>query len=296
MLSSDIEAVIIAVPNPDMPALAIAAARRGKHVLMEKPIANDLATAQRVAEAISEAGVHLVVGHSARLSGGCRKLKELIAAGAIGQVNMAEANFSNDRALEPDPTRWIHRRENVPGGPLMQLLSHHFDTLNYLLGPIDRVAAFTQRFSTTADVDDVSQVICRMQSGVLCYAGSSWSTAGTYFLNVYGTEGVLSHEVDVEWWDSGFDVDEHSRLLIQPRGKGISERQEVPFQSADMHRTELEQLAEAIRHGRRPEVGAQEAIAAVTAIRAAIRSAEEGRTIALSELRVATRTPIPPTQ
>ena len=121
---------------------------------MEKPIADTLADGKVVQEVCEQAGVVLMVGHCFRRLGAARMTKQLIEEGALGEVVLAEANFSLPAQLTPD--KWRYCRETCPGGPLMQLGVHHADTLQYWLGPIRRVQGSFARL-VTEELEEFAQ-------------------------------------------------------------------------------------------------------------------------------------------
>ncbi len=275
---SSVEALLVTTPNDAHAEIIEAAAAAGKHIFVEKPIANTMADGGRIVATCEQAGVKLVVGHCARRLGGCRALKRLLDTGELGEVSLAEANFSNDRGLELDPDRWRWYRDKSPGGPLIQLSVHSVDTLNYLLGRTARVTAMLRRLYTPAEVDDVAALVAEMESGPLCYVGSSWAASGAaYFVNLYGTRAAAFFEVDVNYWHDGPAIDAHSTVSILR--KGASGREVVPLERGDMYREELEELADAVRLSRQPETDGRSALEALAVIRAALESAETGRVV-----------------
>ncbi len=96
----EIQGVILTVPNGQHFPVAEQAARAGKHVYTEKPIAHTLEDGVRICELEARHGIQLVVGHSARLLAGTRLMKAAIERGELGRLACIEANFSNERALE----------------------------------------------------------------------------------------------------------------------------------------------------------------------------------------------------
>ena len=101
-----IKGVILTVPNEQHYPLALQVARAKKHVYTEKPIAHNLEDGLRLAALEQAHGITVTVGHSARLMGGIRLIKEMIELGDLGRVAFIEANFSNERALELTPSTW----------------------------------------------------------------------------------------------------------------------------------------------------------------------------------------------
>ena len=282
LLADDrVEGVLLTTPNTAHAETMEQAARAGKHVWMEKPIAQTIEDALRIGEAIKETGVTFSVGHSARMLGASRKMKALIESGDIGDLSLVEAHWSNERALEITPDNWRWYRASTPGGPLIQLLVHHFDTVQYLFGPVVEVQSYQRSNNTKAEVDDVATVIVQFESGQLGYFGSSWVSPGIYWMNVYGTKANLYHELEFNHWNQP-DVDQHTTLARQPHG--TLEKVPVEIPQRDMFRDELEDFVGAVRDNRPPEVGWEESTRALACVMAAIRSSEEKRAVTIKEI------------
>lgn len=280
LADDEVEGVMITTPNDTHADLIIRAAQAGKHVYTEKPISNSLGDAHRIVEACHVNGVRLAVGHSARQLGPVRKIRQMIDEGTLGEVSLIEANFSNDRGLELTPDRWRWFKDKSPGGPLIQLAVHHIDTLQSLFGPIDSVSAHLRKLYTRAEVDDLALLICGFERGPVAYIGTSWSTAGVYSINVYGSGGAAYYHADFAYWSSG-ETDAHSSLLFQARD--ASERKPVAFDRVDMYRAELEDWARAARGDRDPEVSGREASSALAVVWAALEAAENGSTVRVKQ-------------
>jgi predicted dehydrogenase len=278
----EVEGVLVTTPNDAHAKPILEAAATGKHVYVEKPIANTMADAVAIDRACRDAGVVLAVGHSARRLQGNRKIKEILDRGRLGKLVMAECNFSNDRSLELTPDKWRWHKDKSPGGPLIQLAVHHVDTLHYLFGPVKAVTSLVKRLYTPAEIEDVTMTLLEMESGQLCYIGSNWASQGSFYTYVYGIDANLYFTVDFNFWSRSDVVDQHSHLEIQYRGS--SERKPIPLGRGDMFREELDEFAACIRENKRAEVAGQEGIAALAVIHAAIRSAERGQAVAVNEV------------
>ncbi len=284
LLDPDLEGVVITVPNDQHLAVARQVAEAGKHVYVEKPIADSLRDGSELAALGRRQGVQLVVGHSARLLSGTRAIRRAYEAGELGELTLFESNFSNERALTLTPDKWRWYRSKTPGGPLSQLLIHHFDTLRYLGGPIVEVMAMAGHLQTPAEVDDVSTTLLRFEDGKMAYSGSSWVAPGIYHLRAYGTKAAMHFELDFKWWDSSLEVHKHSELYFQALDKGFDDRVRIDLPSGDMFREELEGFATAIRTGVPYELTADNGLQALGVVYAAIRSAETGRAVRVSEV------------
>src|SRR4030066_595718 len=102
----DVDGILLTTPNAMHAEHAVLAAQYGKHVYVDKPIANTLADGNKMVEACQKAGVVLLVGHDMRRLSGYRKMKELIDKGAIGKPAMGESNFAATLGFELTPEKW----------------------------------------------------------------------------------------------------------------------------------------------------------------------------------------------
>jgi predicted dehydrogenase len=283
----EIEGVMITTPNDTHRALILQALDAGKAVYTDKPIAHSLEDANAVAAAVAAAGLPFAVGHSARRLAGHREMKHWIDSGRIGDVSLAEANFSNERGLQLTPETWRWYADKSPGGAFIQLGVHHADTLQFLLGPVRSVSAHARRLYTKAEVPDAVMAILEFESGVLGYLGAGWASPGVYTMNLLGTEANLMYDLDFTHWDASHRADDWSSLKSQFYGE--SERQDVDLQRTDMFREQLEEFALAIRGEAQIEVGATEAVRALAVVGAALESsARNGAAVSLEELIVPT--------
>jgi predicted dehydrogenase len=251
----DAEGVLIATPNDAHAENAIEAAAAGRHVFVEKPIADTVEAAERIRDACVEAGVVLMVGHGFRRLGAARRAKELV--GELGTVVLAEANFSLPGKLPP--TAWRAQRARNPGGPIMQLGIHHVDTLTYLVGPVRRTTGRFAHVHTDAEIDDVGVATLEFESGALGVLTGSYVSPHTFSLRLLGSEGVLDYRADLgAVWPDATRVDEVSTLTL--------DGEPVEFEPRDMLAEELAEFAAAARGEAVVETGAAEGIAALRVI------------------------------
>jgi predicted dehydrogenase len=279
----EVEGVIVTTPNDTHLEVIEPALEAGKAVYVDKPIAHTLDHAVRIAAAAEASGTVMAVGHSARRLAGHREMKRWIDAGRLGDVSLAEANFSNERGLELTTDTWRWYATKSPGGSLIQLGVHHADTLQFLLGPVASVRAAVKKLHTNAEVPDAAMAILEFEGGMLGYLGAGWASPGVYSLNLQGTNANLFYELDFTHWDESHLVDAHSVLRSQAYRE--SERPRVDLPRTDMFREELEEFALAIRGEDRVEVGPLEAIRALGVVHAALESsARDGASVRLDEV------------
>jgi predicted dehydrogenase len=287
-----VEGVMITTPNDTHRPLIMQALEAGKAVYTDKPIAHTLEDANAIAEAVAEAGQPFAVGHSARRLAGHREMKRWIDDGRVGQISLAEANFSNERGLELTPQTWRWYADKSPGGAFIQLGVHHADTLQSLLGPVAKVTAHARKLYTKAEIPDAIMAILEFESGALGYLGTGWASPAVYRMNLLGTKANLMYDLDFTHWGESHEADDWSSLLSQSYGE--SERQTVGLRRTDMFREQLEEFALAIRGQAQIEVGATEAVRALAVVRAALESsARNGEAVSVREIIAATGTGLP---
>jgi predicted dehydrogenase len=281
-----IKGVILTVPNEQHLPVATEVARAGKHVYTEKPIASTLEDGLEIEALESRHAVTVTVGHSARLMGGIRAIRDAIDAGDLGRVAFLEANFSNERALELNPSTWRWYKARAPGGPLSQLAIHQFDVLHYLGGEIVEASSMASKLSPVgAEVDDQSMTTLRFADGKLGYVGSCWTSPGVFAVRVFGSKGLMHYEIDFGTWDTPDQLHLTSTLYIQRGRDGYGKREELAVPESDMFRAELEMFAESCRTGRSNQLNAHNANVAVAVVFAALRSIErDGRSVRIAEV------------
>ena len=270
-----VEAVLLVTPNFTHAEQAVACAERGKHVFVEKPIADALEDGRVLQEACEAAGVTLLVGHGLRRLGAARAVERLLADGALGRVVLAEANFSLTGT--PKPGTWRFRRETCPGGPLLQLGVHHADTLLHWLGPAARVQGSFARVVTEAEIDDVGVALVGHESGARSIISSSYVSPKTYSLRLMGSDGVLDYVTDASVWPRTELMDGATTLRLTTADGS----RELPFEERDALVEELDELARCVRGDSEPETGAEEGLAALALVLAAIESHERGEAVPL---------------
>jgi predicted dehydrogenase len=269
-LLTKVEGVILTTPNSQHRAGVETAAAAGKHIFVEKPIANDLPDAHAIIDACRRADVILSVGHSYRRHGGLRKLAELIKDNELGRISLAQAAFSKDRGLLLKPGDWRSRAEEMPGGCLMQIGIHHIDNLIYLLGSVSAVSGLFARLETAGEIADVAAIQMRFANGAMAQVGVDYISADKFSLTLHGTKALAT-----------FDLNQGLTLLRRGQNKPES----VAFEPVDYLRTELEEFALCIRECSQPEVDGVAALQSLSVVLAAIEAAATGRTVALIPLK-----------
>jgi predicted dehydrogenase len=266
----EIEAVINTTPNDVHLETTRQAVAAGKHVFLDKPIANSVSDGRKITECCRAAGVVLALGYQRRRESHFRWIKQQIDAGVFGQLVNAEANISRDRLGQFDLSSWRYTAAGMPGGVMLQIGIHYVDVLYYLLGPIKAVSGRFVRLVLPGDNPDVASLILEHENGALSTLNASYASASEYYLmNIYGKTATAYYDL-------------HHGLSLLKRGE--KQAVGVPCAKNDTFVEELEEFAAAVRGGVPPEVGGDYATTSLAIIRAGILSAHEGRRVEVAEI------------
>jgi len=266
----EVEAIANFAPNNHHRGPSELAAAAGKHVFTEKPIANRIEDGAAMMRACAQAGVVLMVGHSARYSGPSRAMKALLEGGRLGQLAMVEANSSHSGGTRLSQELWRWHRDQAPGGPLIQLSVHTFDTLHYLFGPTRRVTALANGSLMPSEIEDVFLVLLEFESGLLAYVGTNYVSPSVSYLRVYGMGGNAYSE-------------RGQLTYLKPVTPWSAEAEEVPVAPINAPAAEMAEFARAVRTGTAPETGGKEGLLALALVWASLLSAEQGRAVTVRE-------------
>src|ERR1700681_5034344 len=238
----EIEAIINTTPNDVHLETTRAAAEAGKHVFLDKPIANTVSEGRAIAECCRKAEVVLALGYQRRRESHCRWIKRQIDEGAFGKLVNAEANISRDRLGQIDLTSWRYTAKGMPGGVMLQIGIHYTDVLEYLLGPVKAVSGRFVQLVLPGDNPDVASLVMEHENGALSTLNASYASASEYYLmNIYGKEATAYYDL-------------HNELRFLKRGE--SRPVAVACAENDTLVEELEEFAAAARgHAQRERGG-----------------------------------------
>ncbi|MBT2531212.1 Gfo/Idh/MocA family oxidoreductase [Arthrobacter sp. ISL-48] len=209
----DIQIVDICAPGWMHAEIAIAALEAGKHVLLEKPLANTLAEAEAMtaaAQAARTRGVQSMVGFNYRRVPALALARELIAEGRLGTVRHVRAAYLQDwLADETSPMTWRLKKETAGSGALGDIASHAIDQVLFLLGDqVTEVSGRTHTFTThrpgrsgleEVTVDDAAWATLSLASGAIASVEASRVATGqknSLKLEIYGDKGSLLFDLE----------------------------------------------------------------------------------------------------
>jgi len=265
-----IDAVINTTPNNVHLETTRAAAQAGKHVFLDKPIANTIADGRAITEACRKARVVLALGYQRRKESHFRWVRRQIDDGVFGKLVNAEANISRDRLGQFDLNSWRYTAEGMPGGVMLQIGIHYTDVLEYLMGPIKAVSGRLAQLVLPGDNPDVASLVLEHDNGALSTLNASYASASEYYcMNIYGKEASAYYDL-------------HHGLRFLKRGSKSANP--VPCEKNDTIREELEEFADAARGKGKPEMDGEASTRSLAVLRAGIKSAREGRRVEVAEI------------
>ncbi|MDP9882806.1 putative dehydrogenase [Sinomonas atrocyanea] len=237
----DVHIVDICAPGWLHAEIAVAALEAGKHVLVEKPLANTLAEAERMAEAARaarERGIQSMVGFTYRRVPALAYAKQLIAAGRLGTVREVRASYLQDwLADEEAPMTWRLRKETAGSGALGDIASHAVDQVQYLLDDtVTEASGRLHRFvprrpgpdgPEDVTVDDAAWATLSLASGAVVSVEVSRVATGrknSLRIEVYGSDGALAFDLErpgeLEFLDATAPAEEQGfrRIVVTEPG------------------------------------------------------------------------------
>jgi predicted dehydrogenase len=196
---TNIDAVIICLPHHLHSKVTIEAAKLGKHILCEKPIATNLEEAKEMIAMAKKNNVQLMIGHNQRFVPSHIKAKKILETGDLGKVTSFKSSFGHS-----GPENWSVEGKNnfyfndelIPFGVIGDLAIHKIDLIHHLLNePIIHVSAMSETFQKPTKHEDTSILLARTQSGVIGTITASWTYATQENATVlYCEKGVIRME------------------------------------------------------------------------------------------------------
>jgi predicted dehydrogenase len=241
---SEVDAVIVATSHDALYECSLAAIRAGKHVLTEKPMGMDEKEAAQLEDAVVRANITFMAGYSFRYIAAWQKVRELLDAGAVGEIHTIVGNIS----LGPLSEGWISRPE-TGGGPLLYVGSHLVDQILWYLGddPVEVSAHIRYRADTRADETTTFQM--RFANGTVVQG--MVSQAGMRFINnldIFGRQGFIS----LRGGGFNYTVEVVSNVLPAYSQPTTIHLPQIADLRILMHLPQLAEFAQAIRAHRQP--------------------------------------------
>lgn len=185
----DVEAVVLATPHSQHCEQIRLAARAGKHVFVEKPLALTIADADSAVAAARGADIKLCVGFNRRFLPAFKALTELADSTKLGKPMHVEGAFSGPFGYGYTDEMWRGSTEENPAGGMAAMGIHILDAMISLMGPVKRVSALSKRLAVQSQLDDTTAVMIEFRSGATGSLSSLMATGSFWRLHVFGADG-----------------------------------------------------------------------------------------------------------
>jgi predicted dehydrogenase len=278
-------AALVATPNATHASIGLACIERGIAVLMEKPVTDTLADAERLCAGAERAHVPLLVGHQRRHSIRVRTAKAWISAGRIGRPVAAHAMAT---WLKPDDYFDVAWRRERGGGPVLINLIHDIDVLRHLLGEVASVQAVASNAVRGFAVEDTAALLLRFANGALATLITSDATPApwNYDMGAGELERFPQQDADAIYLcgTEGSLTLPQLRLWRYAGARGWAEpltQERTPPLRADPYDEQLRHLRAVVEGREAPLCSGRDAMATLRCALAVHEAAASGATVTL---------------
>jgi predicted dehydrogenase len=307
----DIDAIDCCTPNDSHEEILVAAARAGKHIYVDKPLAMGMADGARIVQAVREAGVLGGMTFNVRYYPAMQRARQLMEDGFLGRIFSFRGRYYRSSYIDPlKPMSWRLRKDKSGGGALLDLGAHIIDLLYFLLGDFAEVQATLETLikerpdasgsseRIPVDVDDIALLHARTAAGTLGLIEISRMGTGKtneVVVEIFGEKGALRFDASDPSWLEVYDVRDPDKPLGGMRGVRRVETSSR-FDGArapdwtmppDFVRTHAEcqyQFYKAVSAGRMPVPSLEDGLHIQAVMAAAERSSEQKRWVSISEM------------
>jgi predicted dehydrogenase len=267
----DVEAVYIATPPGEHERFTIEAAKAGKHVLCEKPLAATVQQARSMVNACRRHKVQFMTAYRKYFEPSTVTLKKMISQGDLGRIDIIHTLFTELRPFGDSSPSWLFARKLSGGGPLTDLGVYCVNTCRWLVDedPVGATAiTWVHDRRRYKEVEEGVAFRLDFRSGLVLQGTAAYSAAFSSFVHVHGEKGWAALA-------PAFAFEEERRLS----GKVAGQWFEQTFEAIDEFALELDAFAACIRENRRPEPEGAQGLRDIVIIDAIYQSAKNGRSV-----------------
>jgi UDP-N-acetyl-2-amino-2-deoxyglucuronate dehydrogenase len=280
LAGSDPDIVILSTPSGLHADQAIQVAGTGRHVMTEKPMATRWRDGKRMVQACDQAGVHLFVVKQNRRNATLQLLRRAVEKRRFGRIYMVNINVFWTRPQSYyDSAAWRGTWE-FDGGAFMNQASHYVDLLDWLIGPVESVQAYTATLARNIQVEDTGVVSIRWRTGAL---GSMNVTMLTYPKNLEGSITIIGEKGTVRIGGVAVNKIEHWEFAdTDPDDKSV---EQASYDTTSVygfgHPLYYDNVIKALRGEAMPDTDGREGLHSLEILIATYISARDGRRVAL---------------
>jgi len=280
----EIDVVNICTPSGIHAELAIKAIEKGKHVMIEKPIAMSVEDADRIIEAANRMGVKAAAVHQNRFNDSIQMTRKAMEEGRFGKMSHGVASIRwNRNQGYYDQAPWRGTREN-DGGTLMNQCIHNIDLLRWMMGPVKKVSGNTATRFRRIEMEDVGVATIEFESGALGIiegASTIYPTNLEETLNLFGETGTVvvgGIAVNkIEKWRFSENFKEEEEIIVNGQAEN------PPTVYGFGHQLIIKDFIDAIKEDRDPYVTLEDGKNVLQIVLAIYESAEKDQVIYLNQ-------------
>ncbi|MBI1944984.1 MAG: Gfo/Idh/MocA family oxidoreductase [Deltaproteobacteria bacterium] len=274
------DCVVLSTPSGLHPAQAMEAARAGKHVITEKPMATRWQDGLAMVRACDDAGVRLFVVKQNRRNRTLQLLKHAVDAGRFGRIYMVNVNVFWTRPQEYyDSSAWRGTWE-FDGGAFMNQASHYVDLLDWIVGPVESVMAYTGTLARNIEVEDTGVAALKWRNGAM---GSINVTMLTWPKNLEGSITILGETGSARI--GGLAVNEIQHWQFATPHPMDAQRDQASYQTTSVygfgHPLYYDNVLSTLRGEAEPETDGREGLKSLELLIAMYLSARDGKRVSL---------------
>jgi predicted dehydrogenase len=284
-----VDVITVATPSGLHGDIAIAAAEHGKHCIVEKPIEITLGRIDAILEAHDKAGTTVGGIFNMRYEATARLFKQAVEAGRFGRLTfgMAYGPWWRTQAYY-DQGGWRGTMAIDGGGSLMNQGIHTIDMLQWLMGPVKQVRAYTKTLvHERIDVEDTAAAAIEFENGALGTIACTTSMWPGHFriVEVAGDQGTVAMaDSKFFFWQFAKETEEDERIrrqYVEFPGVSVGASDPKAGVTSDGHRDNFADFLSAVESGREPPISGRQARQSVAIILAIYESAKTGKPVSL---------------
>jgi len=280
LAKSEVDAVIITTPSGLHPEQAVRIAAAGRHVITEKPMATRWEDAKRMVGACDAAGVRMFVVKQNRRNATLQLLKSAVDKKRFGRIYMVNLNVFWTRPQSYYNSADWRGTWEFDGGAFMNQASHYVDLIDWIVGPVESLQAYTATLARDIEVEDTGVISLRWRNGAL---GSMNVTMLAYPHNLEGSITILGEKGTARI--GGVAVNEVQQWQFAEPDEDDARVREASYATTSVygfgHPLYYDNVIKVLRGEAEPETDGREGLKSLEVLIAAYRSARDGRRVAL---------------
>lgn len=279
----DVQVVYVATPTYLHHRQVLMAARKGKHILCEKPMAMNLRQTEEMIRVCEKSGTKLTLDYMMRYHVYHRKLKEMIEEGELGKLVMGRAQLTG--WYPPIKGAWRQEPNLGGGGSLIDMGTHCVDLLQMFMGKAVEVFCYAQTLVHNYPVEDTSLLLLKFETGALGVVDSHFSVpeaSSDNKLEVYGSKGSVLAKGTIGQNSSGYLV---ARVEREEEAYETSQRREeirgkeITLEPVNIYQSEIEDFSRCILEDGQPSFTGEDGLRNLKIVLAAYESAKKGKVV-----------------